>query len=270
MKEENKVSYKQIKQANEEIITMKVGKGDYAKVSERVKAFRKVYPTGTIFTQIERVSDDYNEVTMVATIKDGENILATARATEEKKAKGNMTINLTDMIENCETSAVGRALGFSGFGIDNEIASGEDIERNKYKNRMFEIYPNLYIREDEAKSIIKLSINELCRKMGVTKGDLELEIDQTLWASLDELTTRQLLNIETKLKTVNMENDEWHQMYNKNLKIKDVTPKNQQVVYESSRYKFGKLALQQAGTDEELKDEIINAFLDMGIELGEK
>ena len=107
---------------------MQVGNGKYAKVSERVKAYRKVYPTGSIETKIEELTE--NEVRIVATIYDeNDRLISTGRATEEKKAKGKMTINLTDMIENCETSAVGRALGFAGFGIDQEIASGEDIQR---------------------------------------------------------------------------------------------------------------------------------------------
>ena len=264
---ENKVSYEQIKKANEEIKTMKVGNGDYAKVSERVTAFRKVYPTGSIVTQIEHINDDETEVRIIAIVKDGENTISTARATEKKEAKGKMTINLTDMIENCETSAVGRALGFAGFGIDNEIASGEDVQRNKYKNKMYEIYANMFISEEEAKTIIKASINELCRKLGIKGVDLELEVQDKLWASLNELTPRQLVNIESKLKTANMEKDEWHFMYNQNTHIKDVTPVNQEVVYESSRYKFGKLALQQAGTDETLRNEIIDNFLNMGIDL---
>ena len=54
------------------------------------------------------------------------------------------------------------------------------------------------------------------------------------------------------------------------MKIKDVVPKNQEVVYESSWYKFGKLALDKAGNDELLRNDIINAYLDMGITLEDK
>ena len=37
-------------------------------------------------------------------------------------------INKTSFIENCETSAVGRALGMCGFGIDTSIASYEEVQ----------------------------------------------------------------------------------------------------------------------------------------------
>ena len=64
-----------------------------------------------------------------------------------------------------------------------------------------------------------------------------------------------------------MENNPWHELYNENTKIKDVVPKNQEVVYESSWYKFGKLALEMAGTDELLRNDIINSFLEYGFNL---
>ena len=163
MEEKIKVSYEQIKKANEEITSMKVGNGNYAKVSERVKAYRKVYPTGSIETEIESITEE--EVRIKAVVTDENNkIIATGRATEEKKAKGKMTINLTDMIENCETSAIGRALGFAGFGIDQEIASGEDMIKSKAKDKAFLIYDNMYISDEDAKYIAKVVVADLMRK----------------------------------------------------------------------------------------------------------
>ena len=83
------------------------------------------------------------------------------------------------------------------------------------------------------------------------------------------MTTHQLLKLETKLKTLDMESNNWHYLYNENTKIKDVVPKGQEVFYESSWYKFGKLALERAGTDDLLRNDVINSYLDMGINLGE-
>ena len=42
--------------------------------------------------------------------------------------EGSTFINRTSYIENCETSAVGRALGMCGFGIDTSIASSEEVQ----------------------------------------------------------------------------------------------------------------------------------------------
>ena len=243
---------------------MKIGSKDYAPVNERVKAFRKVYPTGSIETDIENITED--SVRMIATIRDenGE-IIATGRASEVKKG----SVNANSMVENCETSAVGRALGMAGFGINSSIASGDDIERNKENMKQYEIYNKIFIREKDAVTIVKNSINELIRKMGIVKADLEDKIYANLWTDLSSLNLSQFQKLEEKLKTVNMENNDWHDLYNQNLRLKDVTPEGQEVVYESSWVKFGKVALQMAGNDETLRNEIIDAYLNQGINLGD-
>lgn len=264
---ETKVSYEQIRKANDEIETIKLGTKGYAQVNERIKAYRKVYPTGSLTSEIEEIKDDYVRIKATATDEEGR-IIATGTASEKLTGDGKKDyINISSMIENCETSAYGRCLGFAGFGVDTSVASAEDMERAKEKTKVFEIYDKMYIRDEEAKYIIKVVIGDLMRKMGVVKASLALVVEQELWTTLEEMTTHQLLKLENKLTTLNMEKNSWHNLYNENLKIKDVVPKDQQVVYESSWYKFGKLALERAGTDELLRNDIINSYLDMGIKL---
>lgn len=262
MKENLKISYEQIEKANNEIYAMKIGNKDYATVNERVKAFRKVYPTGSIENKIEELRDDYVRISTIVRNENG-NIISTGTASETKKGM----VNGTSMLENCETSSVGRALGFAGFGIDNSIASGEDIERNKEAAKRFEIFNNMFVKESEAITVVKNSINDLCRKMGLVKVELEQKVNDVLWTSLSELNLQQCQRLENKLRTVNMEDNDWHELYNQNMKIKDVVPKNQEVNYESSWLKFGKIALQMAGTDETKRNEIIDDYLNMGIDL---
>lgn len=268
MEEKIKVSYEQLEKANKEIETIKLGTKGYAEVNQRIKAFRKVYPTGTIETNAEEIREDY--IRIKTTIKDENNkIISTGYASEMLTGDNKKDyINKTSMIENCETSSVGRALGFAGFGVDTAVASAEDMEKVKRTNKTYEIYNNMFIRDDEAKYIAKVVVGDLMRKMGVVKASLSKMVEDELWTSLEEMTTHQLLKLESKLKTLNMENNSWHILYNENLKIKDVVPKGQEVVYESAWYKFGKLALEQAGTDELLRNDIINTYLDMGINLG--
>lgn len=259
-----KVSYKQIEEANKEIKNMDIKGKDYAKVSERVKAFRKVYPTGTIETHIEEINDSY--VRILAVAKDENNrTIATGRASENKAQKGNMSINLTSMVENCETSAVGRALGFAGFGIDNDIASQEEIENKKQK--MFEYAPKMYIPERDAVAIIKLSVVDLMRKMGVRQVELNDLIEEKLWTDLSSLNAHQLLRLENQLKTLNNDSNAWHHLYGQNSKLKNIVPKNTQVTYESAWERFGKFALKQVGTDETKRNEVIDFFLEIGIDL---
>ena len=52
-------------------------------------------------------------------------VLGTGTAYEKE---GSSFINSTSYIENCETSAVGRALGMAGFGIDTSVASAEEVQ----------------------------------------------------------------------------------------------------------------------------------------------
>lgn len=266
-KEIIKVSYEQIQKANEEITMTDIKGKDYAGVNERIKAFRKVYPSGIIITEIEEIKEDY--VRARAYVKDETGrIIATGTASEALTGDDKKDyINKTSMVENCETSSVGRALGFAGFGVDKAIASAEDIEKQKTSNKLFEIYENMFIRDEDAKKVIKVVIGDLMRKMGVVKASLAQVVEAELWTTLEDMTTHQLQKLEYKLKTLNIETNTWHKLYNENTKIKDVVPKGQEVIYENSWIKFGKMALARAGTDELLRNEVINAYLDMGINL---
>ena len=262
--EENKVSYKQIEKANSEIEKMKLGSKGYAPTNERIIAYRKVYPMGRIETTIEEIREDYVRTRTVVTDEE-DNIIASGTASETNNGK-NM-VNKTSMLENCETSSVGRALGFAGFGADTAIASAEDMARNKERTKQYEIFTNMFIPDSDAKKIVKLSIGELMRKMGIVKAHLGELVSEKLWTTLEEMSTHQLIKLESKLRTINLENDEWYELYAENTRIKEVVPVNQEVVYESSHYKFGRLALEMAGTDSELQNEIIDFYLNAGIDL---
>lgn len=117
------ITFEQIQKANESIKTTDIKGKDYAEVNQRIKAFRMCHPNGSITTEI--VSLNEGIVTIKATIanEDGA-IIATGYAQEKESSS---FINKTSYIENCETSAVGRALGFCGFGIDTSVASYEEV-----------------------------------------------------------------------------------------------------------------------------------------------
>jgi len=122
-------TYEQIREANEQIQVADIkGKG-YAPVNQRIKAFRMVHPCGRIVT--EMLKNDKDMCIFRCIVYDADmKTLATGTAYETPNST---YINKTSYIENCETSAVGRALGFAGFGIDASIASKEEVENANRK-----------------------------------------------------------------------------------------------------------------------------------------
>jgi hypothetical protein len=96
----------------------------YVMVNERLSAFRKDKPDWSLESEIVMLDSD--SVTIKAIIKDEQGrIRATGLANEEKASS---MINKTSYIENAETSAWGRALGNLGYGIEDSIASAEEVD----------------------------------------------------------------------------------------------------------------------------------------------
>lgn len=126
----NTVTYQDIEKANKEMIPTDIKGKEYADVPQRIIAFRKVYPTGSIETYQTRLEGEpgKREVEYTANIYvyvDGERVqLADGDASEKENST---FINKTSFIENCQTSAIGRALGFAGFLGTNSVASYEEV-----------------------------------------------------------------------------------------------------------------------------------------------
>ena len=174
---ENKITFEDIKKANETIITTNIKGKDYSEVNQRIKAFRMVYPTGMINT--EMVSNVNGICVFRAYVYDEESkLLATGTAYEKENST---FINKTSYIENCETSALGRALGIAGFGIDTSVASAEEVQ-NAINNQ------NNDPKEDD-KLILISQFNDLVQE---TNQDLELILNHYKVKSNREMSVRQL------------------------------------------------------------------------------
>lgn len=121
------ITFDDIQRANAQIRTTDIKGKAYAEVNQRIKAFRMLFPEGFIRSQIIDILDGicvmHAEVGYYT--EDGtRNILGEGTAYEKETSS---FINKTSYIENCETSAVGRALGMAGFGIDTSVASFEEV-----------------------------------------------------------------------------------------------------------------------------------------------
>ncbi len=99
----------------------------YVEVNERIKFFRQEdqYKNWTISTEITMMESG-DECICKCIIADTEQrVIATGHAHEVKSASN---INKTSFVENCETSAVGRALAMMSIGIDTSIASANEVK----------------------------------------------------------------------------------------------------------------------------------------------
>ena len=104
----------------------------YTQVVHRMEAFRRFYGTEYgVDTQI--LVDDGQRVVVKATITNLDGIVVGSGMAEEIRGQGyfelgdKRNINTTSAIENCETSAVGRALASIGLA-GGEYASANEID----------------------------------------------------------------------------------------------------------------------------------------------
>lgn len=98
---------------------------EYKTVALRVQEFAEANKDRQFSLVTEIVSMDQSVVVMVAKVMDRDGrVLATGHA-EEVRSAG--MINKTSALENCETSAIGRALAAFGFG-GSEFASANEVQ----------------------------------------------------------------------------------------------------------------------------------------------
>jgi hypothetical protein len=98
----------------------------YVPVNERIKFFRTdaAYAGWAIITDFPVLTAD-GAVCKATILNDKGEVMGTGHA-QETRAGSN--INKTSFVENCETSAVGRALGLLGIGVDTSIASADEVD----------------------------------------------------------------------------------------------------------------------------------------------
>lgn len=142
--------------------TVNIKGKEYVEVNERVKYFRNSKEYEGWCLETELLSNENGVCVFKAIVKDNNGVVkATGHAYENE---GSTFINKTSYIENCETSAVGRALGMLGIGIDTSIASSDEVENaiNNQPKKSEGSKPNgpLDFKELRLK-YSKLSIDEL-------------------------------------------------------------------------------------------------------------
>jgi hypothetical protein len=191
------MNYQDIQRVNSEMTMLNLKGKDYAMVPERVTAFRKLYPEGFITTEI--ISHDGTVVTMQATVgyyDNGAKVILGTGLAQEVKGKG--MVNSTSYIENCETSAVGRALGMLGLGINGGgICSAEELANAVIAQKQ----PDVPAKEEYA------DMNDLRMDiLSIVNGDVSalnadiVKITSGKFTSMDGMNLQQLIAVQKIVK----------------------------------------------------------------------
>jgi len=129
--------------------TVNIKGKEYVEVNERLKFFRSNYKNWCLTSDVVELTDD--RCVIKATIfDDNGNIRATGHAYEKE---GSSFINKTSFVENCETSAWGRALANLGIGLDTSVASYEEVANAVKQQSAPAVKPEL--DEDKFNNMIK-------------------------------------------------------------------------------------------------------------------
>lgn len=165
--------------ANYQFKTTNIKGKQYVEVNERIKFFRldEQYKGYCLESEMVHLTND--TVCIKAIIKDAsDRVVATGVAYEEKGAS---RINSTSYVENCETSAWGRALANLGIGIDTSIASSSEVANAISQQSGSSTAPSNdtdvfgksvdYIKNAKSKSAKETAYNQVLVKYGTNFSD---------------------------------------------------------------------------------------------------
>jgi hypothetical protein len=105
---------------------------DYETVEERLIKFWKEHPDGQIHTQIvEATASRFIVIASIYRTEADPRPWTTGLAEETVQGRG---VNATSALENCETSAIGRALANAGYATKGKRASREEMKKVATQN----------------------------------------------------------------------------------------------------------------------------------------
>ena len=119
---------------------IKIKGKDYVMVNERLKYFRENYKGWSLTSELVSLTDGACVIKAIVCDETGR-VMATGLAQEDKSSS---MINKTSFVENCETSAWGRALGNLGIGIDESVASAEEVDMAIRKQERLDLLGGAY------------------------------------------------------------------------------------------------------------------------------
>ena len=104
--------------------TINIHGKQYVQVNERIKYFREHYKGWSLTSEFVELTENRCVIRGIVCNEEGREI---ADGYGEE-TKGSTYINKTSFVENCQTSAWGRALGNLGIGLETSIASADEVK----------------------------------------------------------------------------------------------------------------------------------------------
>ena len=196
---------KQIQAAIKEMHSLNLRGNDYTQVQQRLEAFRK--HAGTAYTlESEILLNDGKTILIKASIADKEGRVIATGLAEELRNSSN--VNKTSAIENCETSAWGRALANLGLH-GGKMASVEEITIAKNKDKQIDAEA----QEAKAEAAHDAAVREEQNSQPSTPQQLKeiienkIKLASATW-QLKEMTKKHSKDFNTiKQHSVNMSNE---------------------------------------------------------------
>ena len=183
--------------------TINIHGKQYVEVKERIKYFRENFKDWSLTSEVIDLTEDRCVIKATISNEKGR-VIASGIAYE---SKGSSYINKTSFIENCETSAWGRALANIGIGLDVAIASADEVLNAKAQDKSKK--PKIEKLTDDKLSAMLVAIGEgkgdtvrerLCKYKISNKQ--QAKIDELLSADKKEEKTNGVLGIIDELKLI--------------------------------------------------------------------
>ena len=149
--------------------TVNIKGKNYVEVNERLKYFREHFKGYSLLSEIVELTDE--RIVIKARILSPD-LIEVANGLAYELA-GSSFINKTSYIENCETSAWGRALANFGIGLDNSVASADEVSQ---AIELQDMEKNALLQISQAKS--KSELKSIAEKFKPVRKLIESKLKQ--------------------------------------------------------------------------------------------
>lgn len=146
----------------------------YVLVSDRILFFNEAYSNGAIKTKLISNTQD-ERVVIKATIVPDVDKPERYFTGYSQALWGDGYINKTSAVENCETSAIGRALAMLGIGVIDSVASVDEIKKAEHTTDYAEVKSRMTMRQADVNII-----SDLLEERGVTVAEDKQKIVKIL------------------------------------------------------------------------------------------